>query len=115
MDHAIELRHLLVQVGDDRERDLNAEILLDVAYPGNVRVNAVNAHADRLDLALLEVCATAGELYELRGAYRREVGRMAEEQHPVALAGVITQLDGAMRGLGLELWRLLQNTWDASC
>ena len=96
MDHAEGARNFLVEVRDHRKRDLHVEVLLDVAYPGDVRVNAVNGDADQLHVAAVEVVRVARELYELGGAHWREVGRMREQHHPFAFRGVVAQADDAV-------------------
>ena len=110
--HAKRFRHLLIKVRDHRELHLHAEVLFDVAHPGDVRIHAVDGVADQLHVALLEFRVIARELDEFGGADGREVRRVREQQHPFAFGGVVAQLDDAVRGLRLELRRGLIDTRD---
>src|SRR5262249_55480109 len=96
MHHAESLSDLLIKIGNNREWNLDVKLLLDVAHPGDVRVNAVNGDADRLNVEPLEFLVVTRELDELCGAHRREVRGMREEQHPFALTGVIAQFNDPM-------------------
>jgi hypothetical protein len=101
-DHAVECGHFFVEVGDDRESDLFAELFLDVPGPGDVRVDAVDAQAQELDVHLAELGVDLGESQELRRANRREIGRVGEKDEPAPLE--VLQLEDALGRDGLE-WR----------
>jgi len=60
MDHAVGVGDAHRQVLDDRERDLDAELFLDVADPRQVRVDAVDRQAEQL----------AVDRREIRGRFR---------------------------------------------
>src|SRR5690242_16420866 len=66
----------------------------DVADPGDVRVDAVDAQADQLDVEPFELLAAPGELAQLGGANRGKVRRMREQDDP--LATKVRQLDRAL-------------------
>jgi len=55
VDHAVVLRDLHVAVGDQRERNLDAEVSLDAREPADVRVDAVDGESEQLDVALVEL------------------------------------------------------------
>jgi len=101
VDHAVGTGHVHTQVLDARKVDLNPELLLDVAHPGNVRVVAVDRQAEQLAVERLELGLVPGEGRELCGAHRREVGRVGEQHQPFAL--VVGQLLHAVGGPGLEV------------
>ena len=84
MDHVVELRDLAVGVADDREVELRAADLGDVVGPVVVAVDRVYRDGDRLGVALLELVLQRGGAAELGGADRGEVGRVAEEDRPLA-------------------------------
>jgi hypothetical protein len=75
-----------------------------VAQPLDVRVDAIDAQADDLAAEVLELLVALGELDELRRADRRKVGRMREEEDP--LAAVLRQAQGALGAIGGEIWCL---------
>ncbi len=89
VDHAVGLGHLHFQILDDRERNLDAPVFLDVTHPGDVRMDAVNGQTQQLAVPFGEFRCRLGEGHELGGADRREVGRMGKQHQPFAL--VVTQ------------------------
>ena len=66
----VQLRDLAVGVGDQRVVEGGALGLLDVGQPAVVRLDRVDAHADELDVALVELALAVGERTELGGADR---------------------------------------------
>jgi len=75
MQHAVLLRDLRVQVGDQRVGNLDVEDLLQVLAPGQVAVDRVDRESDELRIAARELLVAARELAELGRADGREVGR----------------------------------------
>src|SRR5207244_10552256 len=76
--------------------------------PGQVRVLAVDRHADDLGAARLEVGDAVGEAVDLRGTDEREVERVEEQHDPLAFVVVERNvgLNGPLDdGRGLELRR----------
>jgi len=67
-----------------------------------VGLDAVDADADELRVALRELVLAVGERAELGGADRREVGRVREEDAP-AVAELLVKPDGALGGVGGEV------------
>src|SRR5207244_163048 len=95
VDHVVGLRDLAVGVADDREVELGAADLGDVVGPVVVAVYWVNGDGDRLGVALLELVLQRSSAAELGRAHGREVGRVAEENGP--LAGLpIVEVDAAL-------------------
>ena len=74
--------------------------------------DAVDGQADQLAVEGAQIVGDAGEGDELGGAYRGEVGRVAEEDHPLALV-VPGEGDRALGGLRLERRRRLPDEGDA--
>ena len=102
VDEVVEVAHLAVGVGDDREVDRLALRLLDVLGPLAVRVDGVDAQADHLDVALVELGLELGHRAQLGGADRGEVLRVREEHRP-AVALPVVEVDGAFGGVGGEV------------
>jgi len=101
-DHPVQVGDAVVPVADERVVEPGALGFGDVVRPAPVRVHGVDAHPDELDVALGEVVLAAGELAELGGAHRREVGRMGEQESP-AVAQVLVQAEASLGGLGGEI------------
>ncbi len=80
--------------------------LLDVVCPTHVCVERIDAEADHLDAAPIELVLDPGDLAELGGAHRREVLRMGE-QHAPGVAEPFVEPDRAGGGLGAEVGRLV--------
>src|SRR5678816_816038 len=57
--------------------------LLDVLGPAGVLVDRVDAEADDLDIAFVEVGFELGHIAELGCAYRRKVFRVREQDRPL--------------------------------
>ena len=74
----------------------------DVRRPALVGVDRVDADADDLGVAIVELLLAAGELTELGRAYRREVCRVGEEDPP-AVAEVLVESELTFRGGGGEV------------
>jgi hypothetical protein len=106
MDHVVEIGDLVVGVGNQRVVELRALRLLDVLRPAVVRVERVDAHADHLDVALVELGLALGERAQLGGAHRCEVLRVGEE-HPPAVAQVVVEVHRALGGLRGEVRRVV--------
>jgi hypothetical protein len=64
--------------------DVDAEARLDRADPRDVGVVAVDREAQKLGVQRGEVIGAAGEGHEFGGADRREIGRMREQDQPLA-------------------------------
>ena len=71
-------------------------------------VGAVDRQTQQFRIELLELIGHAGEGHELGRTHRGEVGRVREEDHPLALI-VLREVDSSLRGLGDERRRLLAN------
>jgi hypothetical protein len=67
-----------------------------------MRLDRVDAHADELGAAGREVVLAPGELAELRGAHRGEVGGMRKQDAP-AVAEVVVQAESPFGGLRREV------------
>jgi hypothetical protein len=76
VDHPVEVGDGADFVADERIAEPGSLGLGSVVGPAPVGVHRVNAHPDELDVALGDVAFAPGELAELGGALRREVGRM---------------------------------------
>jgi hypothetical protein len=85
--------------------------LLRGVVPGQVRILAVDGHAEDLGAARLEVGDAVGEAGDLRRADEGEVQRVEEQHDPLALVLVHRNfLDRTLHdGLRLELRRGLSN------
>ena len=70
MDHAVEIAHLLVGVGEDRVIDRGVLGVVDVGDPATVALGAIDGEGDGLDVALLPFGPQARNLTELGGANR---------------------------------------------
>ena len=98
VNHAVEIAHLFIGVGEDRVIHRGVLGLVDVADPALVAFGAVNAQGDGFDVALLPFRAQAGHLAELGGADGRVVGGVREEHHP-AIGPEVVEIDGAELGI----------------
>ena len=70
--------------------------------PLAVVVDRVDAEADDLDVALVELGLELGHVAELGRAHRREVLRVREQDRP-RVADPVVELDAALGGVGLEI------------
>ena len=95
MKHVVELRHLPVRIGNQGEVQGRALGLFYVPGPAAVRIDRVDAQADGLDVALVELWLEPGYHAELCRADGREVGRVRKENSP-AIALPIAEMDGAL-------------------
>jgi hypothetical protein len=82
MNQVVELGHLAIGIGQDREVHGGALRVVDVGDPLPVLVRRIDADRDRLDAALGEFAREGRRLAQLGGADRREVGRMGEQHDP---------------------------------
>ena len=64
---------------------LHTGIALDVAHPGDMRVDAVNRDPHQLYVQPLKISGSARELNELRGTHRGEIGRVGKQQYYLPL------------------------------
>jgi hypothetical protein len=102
MDHVVGLGYGPVLVGDEREVQLHPLRRLDVAGPRFVIADAIDAQAEDLDAALVELGLQLGHGTELGRADRREVLGVAEEDGPV-IADPLVEADLALGGRGGEI------------
>lgn len=109
IQHAELLGHAAVHVGDQRVVHLAVRVLLDVLLPEVVIFERVDAQADDLRLALLELRLQLRQSTELGGADRREVFRVREENAP-AVVEVLVQLEEAGGGEHRRVWKLLTDS-----
>ena len=103
--HVVEVGDLALLVGNDGEVDARARHLVNVLDPALVAVERVGRQADDLDAALGKLGLDLGHGPELRRAHGRVVLRVREEHDP-AVADELVEIDGSLRGLGLEVGRL---------
>src|SRR4051812_48936440 len=78
-------------------------MLFDIADPCDVRVERIDRHANQLHAQVVETLPSLCESDELGGTDRREIGGMREEQHVLALRGVIAETDDALGGFGFKI------------
>ncbi len=103
VDHAVGAGDLHLQVFDDGEGNVHAEVLFDRTHPGQVGEDGVDRQAEQLAVHRLEGLGFTRETHELGGAHRGEVGRVREQDQPLAL--VVGQGAGAVGGDGVEVGR----------
>ena len=102
MNHPVLLGDLRLRVGDDGEVHGDLLGLLDVLHPALVAVERVDAQREGLAAALGEVVLQGGHEAQLRGADRRVVRRMGEEEDPI-VSGPLVEADLPFGGLGFEI------------
>ena len=102
--HAVELRHVEIDVADHRIVRREALRLLDVGGPAGVAVDRIDRQADDLDAALVELRLDLGHVAELGGADRREILGVREQHRPL-VADPVVEFDLAFGGLRLEIRR----------
>ena len=73
MNHPIEIGHLLVGIGQQREVQLRALSFLDVLGPCDVVFERIDRKADDLAVALFELLLEFGDRAQFGGADRREI------------------------------------------
>src|SRR5262245_50955827 len=100
--HAVELGNLEVGIADHWIIRGKALRVLDVVGPFRMVVHGIDAQADDLDPALVELGLDPRHVAELGGADRREVLGM-REQHGPGIADPLVKADAALRGIGLEV------------
>jgi hypothetical protein len=76
--------------------------LLDVLDPASMILDRVDADADDLDAALVELGLDPGHVAELGGADRGEILGVREHHRP-AVAHPVVEADPALGGVGLEV------------
>jgi hypothetical protein len=106
MDHVELLRDLQVGVADQRIVDRRALRLLDVLDPFRVIAHRVDAQADDLRVALVELGLELRHVAELGRADRREILRMRKQDRP-AVADPFVKADAALRRLRGEIGYLI--------
>ena len=94
--HVVELGDLQLGVADHRVVGRVALGLLDVLDPAVMVVDRVDADADDLDAALVELGLDPGHVAELGGADRGEVLGVREQDRP-AVADPLVEADAALR------------------
>ncbi|MCY1457568.1 hypothetical protein D9M71_748740 [compost metagenome] len=102
MDQVVQLGHLAVGVGDDREVDLGILGLVDVIDPLHMGCHRVHGQRQHLHPTLGELALEPGGQAEFGGAYRGEVRRVGE-QHAPAVAEPFVETDGAGAGILFEI------------
>jgi hypothetical protein len=102
MHHPVEVRHLPVGVGDDREVRRLPLGRSDVLGPFRVRVHRIDGESDRLHPASIKLRLEPGHVPELGRADRREIAGMGEEDRQ-RLADPVVEAEGALRALGREV------------
>ena len=85
MDHAVETGHLHIDVRHQGIGNRDAQFLLDIRKPGQMRVDTVHTYAEQLDAFLLEVLMPAGKFHQFRGTHRRKIRGMGKEDDPILL------------------------------
>src|SRR5262249_37324049 len=103
-EHAVGLGNLQIGVADHRIVRRMALCLADVVRPARVIADGVDADADDLDTALVELRLDLGHLAELGGAHRREVLGVREKHGP-RVADPVVKANASLGGLGLEVGR----------
>ena len=113
LDHAVLVCDLHADVLDERELHLYVLLavpaqLLDLAQPGDVRIQRVHGQAHELGVHGLELVCHGREGHEFGGADRCEVRRVAEQDDPFALV-VLREADVPLCGHGLEAGGCISN------
>src|SRR5690606_40609477 len=98
VDHVVEVGHLAIVVGQDREVDAGALGVIDVVDPARMRIHGVDRYGQYLHVALGKFVAKLGREAEFRGAYGREVGWVREEHAP-AVAQILMKAYRTGRGI----------------
>ncbi|MNL53853.1 hypothetical protein D3C87_1771340 [compost metagenome] len=100
--HAVELRHVVVDIGDHRKVRLCPLRFRDVADPAGMAVERIDGEPDDLYPAPVEFRLDLGHVAEFGGADWREILRMREQDGP-GIADPVMELDRAFRGFRLEI------------
>ena len=107
-EHAVELGDVEIDVSDQRIVRRDALRLLDVLGPQMMLVGRVDADADQLDAALVELRLEPRDGAKLGRADRRKVFRVRKEKPP-AVAEPFVKADVAFGALGFEVRRRRTN------
>ena len=124
VDHVIQERNLALSISDDGELEVRRGDFVDIVDPFAVGAEVVGAlkhtvvsldnetgqtaqniftyKTNHLDIALLEFILQGSKGTKLRGANRREVRGVGEEDGP-AVADELVEVNVAMCGLGCEI------------
>ena len=89
MDHPVEVGDDAVGIGDQREVGRCALGLRDVARPAPMGIEGVDAEADHLHTARIELGLDPGQLTELGRAHRSEVLGVREQDAPAVADPVV--------------------------
>lgn len=81
---------------------------LDVLDPTLVRLHCVAGQCNWLDSTLLEFRNQCRHPGQFRGANRRKIRRMGEQNGPAVLHPVV-EIDSTLAGLSREVWELIAN------
>lgn len=106
VDHPVEFGDPAVRIGDHRKIERVALRFGDVAGPGVVILDVINAQPNHLGIALVELGFEAGDLPELGRADGREVLGVGKEDRPVSTHPLM-KTDLAFGRLGLEVRRCI--------
>jgi hypothetical protein len=99
-------------VCNDREADLDVQVVLDPLDPFDVREHLIDRKPDQLTIHLAEPFRPLLKSNELSGAYWSKICRMAEQDEPFAFKN-IWQFQYALRRLDLDLWKFIAQQWDS--
>lgn len=100
--HVVEVRNLPLLVRNNGELDAPARNLVNVLDPPVVAIDRVGRKPNHLDAPLGELGLQLGKGAELGGAHGGVVLRVREEDDPL-VADELVEVDGAGRGVGLEV------------
>src|SRR6266542_2084371 len=103
-EHPVQFRHLEIRVADHRVVRRVSLRFLYVGRPALMVVDGVDAEADDLHVALVELRLDARHVAELGRAHRREILRV-REQHRPRIADPNVTPDASLGGFGLEVSR----------
>ena len=98
VNHVVQHRHFLVDVGDDGEAHHRVLRLFDILDPALVRLGRVHRQGDGLHVALVEFRLELGRQAQLRRAHGGKVGRVGKQHHP-GIASPLVELERADRAV----------------
>ncbi|MCY1176071.1 hypothetical protein D9M73_163320 [compost metagenome] len=102
MNQVVQVGHLAVGVGDDREVHQGALGVVDVIDPAVMGIHRIHRQRDHLHATRGELVLELGGETQLGGAHRGEVGRV-REQHAPAAAQPLVEADLAFAGFLFEV------------
>jgi len=102
MHHPVEVGHLAVRIGHDREVRRVPLRVLDVLRPLRVRVDRIDRQADRLHAPPVELRLQPRHVAQLGRAHRGEVAGVREQDDP-RVADPVVEVDAALRAVGREV------------